>query len=89
MTDEKKTPNKPRPKKLTPYQRIYRAGAIRGTGIHLTWEECRLLSMDDAIEHRAELDDQIDEYGENGEGETDKWKWFHGSDNSTKEGSDD
>ena len=75
------TDNKPPRKKLTPYQRIYRAGAIRGTDIRLSFEECRLLSLDDAIETRAELDDQIDQYGENSLGETDKW---NGSDNQTK-----
>lgn len=43
-------------KKLTPYQRIVRA-AGRNKGVHLSVKEVANLSCDNAISHRAELDD--------------------------------
>lgn len=47
--------NRPR---LTPYQRIVRAGKSN-RGVRLSWEECWQLGvMDDAIGTRAALDDE-------------------------------
>ena len=47
-------------KKLTPYQRIVR-NAKRGAGVVLSADEVLTLSLDDAIEMRAMLDDRNDE----------------------------
>lgn len=44
-------------KKLTPWQKIMRAGQ-KGTGVRLTAEDCHQLSLDDAIETRAQLDNE-------------------------------
>jgi hypothetical protein len=49
-------------KKRTAYQRI-RDAAKKGTGCHLSADECyRMGALDDAIFTRAQLDDEDDEF---------------------------
>lgn len=47
---------------MTPHQRIMRC-ARNGTGCRLTRDEVWRLSRDDAISHRAMIDDEADETG--------------------------
>lgn len=47
---------------MTPHQHIMRCARL-GTGCHLTRDEVFRLSMDDAISHRAMVDDEAEETG--------------------------
>lgn len=47
---------------MTPHQRIMRC-ARNGTGCRLTREEVKRLAFDNAISHRAMIDDEADETG--------------------------
>jgi hypothetical protein len=52
----------PKGQRLTPYQKIVRAGE-RGTGVMLTAADVAAMRVDTAIRFRAELDD-ADQYSE-------------------------
>ena len=47
---------------MTPHQHILRCKE-KGTGCHLSVHEVRELMMDDAIAHRAHIDDVMEETG--------------------------